>query len=70
MPLTFATMGKECTITRCNFEGDTKRHLESMGFIIGEKVIPLAENGGSIIVKVKESRLALNMGIASRIQVN
>ncbi|WRS27587.1 FeoA family protein [Oscillospiraceae bacterium MB08-C2-2] len=70
MPLMSAELGKEVTIQRCQMNGELKRHVDNLGLIPGEKVTPIACNNGNLIIKVKNSRLAINMGVASKIFVS
>ena len=46
-----------------------KQHLNELGFSVGSPVTVVASLGGNVIVKVKESRIALDHKLASRIMV-
>lgn len=48
-----------------NFE----RHLINLGFTEGSKVMVISENRGNLIVKVKDSRVAIGLDIAKNIIV-
>ncbi|CAH0435932.1 Putative ferrous iron transport protein [Clostridium neonatale] len=48
---------------------ETKRFLNSLGFVTGENVTVVSELGGNMIINVKGSRVALDKGMASRIIV-
>ena len=50
-------------------EQKVKKHLESLGIIVNENITILSQMGGSVIVVIKEGRLALNKDIASKILV-
>ena len=50
-------------------EQKVKKHLESLGIIVNENITILSQTGGSVIVVIKEGRLALNKDIASKILV-
>ena len=50
-------------------EQKVKKHLESLGIIVNENITILSQTGGSVIVVIKEGRLALNKAIASKILV-
>lgn len=71
MPLVVANLGEEVTIQRCNVgkDRDLKRHMESLGLLPGESIKPISRNAGSLIIQVRNSRLAINMGLASKIEV-
>lgn len=69
MPLTMLGSGKTASIKRVGGQNEVKKFLESLGFVTGEEVKVVSENGGSIIVQVKESRVAVSRGIANKIMV-
>ncbi len=69
MPLTMAGIGTENQIKRITGRDDTKRFLNSLGFVEGECITVVSELNGSMIVNVKGSRVALDKGMAIRIMV-
>lgn len=69
MPLSFADIGEENTIKKIGGSDEARRHLENLGFVPGGRVTVLATLGGSVIVKVKESRVAINDQMARRIMI-
>jgi len=69
MPLTYAEIGKPSIIKRIGGNGETKRHLEDLGFTVGSEISVVNVLGGNVIVSVKESRIALSNEMASRICV-
>lgn len=69
MPLVVANLGEEVTIQKCDVDGDLKRHMESLGLLPGQCVKPISRSAGNLIILVQNSRLAINMGLASKIQV-
>ena len=69
MPLPFAGVGKSCTIQKITGKDEVRRHLASLGFAPGETVTIISELGGSLIIGVRESRVALDRGLAGRILV-
>ena len=69
MPLVIAPLNKEFRIIKILLEQKVKKHLESLGIIVNENITILSQTGGSVIVVIKEGRLALNKGIASKILV-
>ena len=46
-----------------------KKHLEDMGFVAGGTVTVLNTIGGNLIVKIKESRVAISKEMAQKIMV-
>ncbi|OPX42482.1 FeoA domain protein [Ruminiclostridium hungatei] len=69
MPLTFAKTGEENYIKKILGKDDTKRFLESLGFVVGGSVTVVSELGGNMILSVKNSRVALDKSMASRIVI-
>jgi len=69
MPLILATKGNEMNIKKIIGNDETKRFLNSLGFVVGENVRIISELGGNLIINVKDSRIALDKGMASRIIV-
>lgn len=70
MPLLFASIGSEVTVTSINGAPAVKQHLSDMGFSEGSKVTVIQKINTGLIVKVKESRIAIDKSMASKIQVN
>ena len=46
-----------------------KRHLESLGFSSGSQVMVTSVLNGNVIVKIKESRIAISGEMARKIMV-
>ena len=69
MPLAMAQMGKEAVVKEIRGKDETKRFLASLGFVEGSSIIVDSEKGGSLIVNVKDTRVALSKGMASKIMV-
>lgn len=69
IPLVFATSGEEQIIKKIGGSDEVKRHLENLGFNAGSAVTVISSLGGNIIVKVKESRIAINEEMARKIMV-
>jgi len=69
MPLILAIKGNELNIKKITGNDETKRFLNSLGFVAGETVKIISELGGNLIINIKDSRIALNKGMASRIIV-
>ena len=69
MPLTLATVGEENLIRKVGGSPDVKQHLEDIGFVVGGTVTIVSMNGGNVIVKVKEARIAISESMANKIMV-
>ncbi len=69
IPLTYADVGAEQIIRKVGGSPDMKKHLEDLGFTVGGSVTLVSEMGGNLIVKVKESRIAVSREMAQKIMV-
>ena len=69
MPLSVADKGGTFRINKITGKDETQRFLESLGFVIGETVTVVSDMGGNMILKVKDSRIALDKKMAGRIMV-
>lgn len=69
MPLSFADLEQENVITRVGGNDNTKKFLESLGFVPGESVRIVSRLGGNVIVEIKNSRVAVSEEMARRIMV-
>ena len=69
LPLCALGDGENGIIKKIGGKPDVKRHLADIGFNIGECVCVLTEQDGNIIVKVKESRIAVSKEMAMKIYV-
>ncbi len=69
MPLAVAPVGRALRITRMMLSGTVKKHMENLGFLVGGLVTLVASEDGDLIVKIKDSRIAINKGLAMKIFV-
>ena len=69
MPLSLAEPEKELTIRKLGGNPEIRQHLENLGFTVGETVTLVSALGGNVIVKVKESRVAIGQDLARKIMV-
>ncbi len=69
MPLSLADVGKEQIIKKIGGNPEVRKHLENLGFNVGGNVTVITTLNGNVIVKVKESRIALNDELARRIMI-
>lgn len=67
MPLTLANVGEENTIKRVAGKPEVRKHLENLGFVAGGNVTVITTLGGSVIVNVKEARVAISKEMAQKI---
>jgi len=69
IPLTMAKAGEMNFIKKIAGKDEIRRHLAEMGFVVGESVTVVSEIGGNMILSVKDSRIALDKTLASRIMI-
>lgn len=69
MPVTMLHSGEKAAIKKVGGKDETKRFLESMGFIAGEEVAVISADRGDVILWVKGARVAVSQGLANKIMV-
>ena len=69
MPLTLADIGTEQLIRKVGGSSEVRKHLEDLGFVAGGSATVVSALGGNVIVKVKESRVAISEEMARKIMV-
>lgn len=69
MPLAMMNIGEQCEIKRIGGREDTRKFLEKLGFIAGGVVTVISSTDGSLIVNIKDSRVAIGKDMANRIIV-
>lgn len=68
-PLNFVPIGKTQVIKRIVGNREIKKHLADLGLNIGSEISVLSILGSNLIVKVKESRIAVSSELAMRIMI-
>ncbi len=69
MPLSMAISGEKNYIRKITGKDEVRLHLAELGFVVGAEVTVISVIGGNMILSVKNSRIALDKGMASRILV-
>ena len=69
LPLSMAGEGTTQTIAKITGEDEVRRHLAELGLVVGEEVTVMNSLGGNLILQVKESRIALDRALCTRIMV-
>lgn len=69
MPLTTARPGESFAIRRITGKDEVRQHLAELGFVMDSEVTVVSEVAGNLILQVKDSRIALDHTMASRIMV-
>ncbi len=70
MPLSMARPGETVTVRRITGRDEVRQHLAELGFVVGGVVTVVSELAGSLILQVKDSRVALDKTMASKISVS
>ena len=69
IPLSYANQGEESVIRKIGGSPEVKKHLENLGFVVGGEVTVISTIGGNLIVRVKESRVAVSKEMAQKIMI-
>ena len=69
LPLTMASQGEPVTIKKIVGKQETKKFLETLGFVVGGTITVVSEINGNMIVNVKDSRVAIGKDMANKIMV-
>ena len=69
MPLSYAVPGEENVIRKIGGSPEVRKHLENLGFVAGGSVTVITSMDGNMIVRVKESRVAINDEMARKIMI-
>jgi ferrous iron transport protein A len=69
MPLTLAGKGERGAIKKIGGPDEMKKRLETMGFTVGSEVTVVSELAGSLIVNVKDTRVAISREMANKILI-
>lgn len=67
MPLYLAKEGDVVHIVRITGNVVVKKHLNNMGFVVGCELTIVSALNGNLIVKLKDSRIAVTKDMAKRI---
>lgn len=69
MPLTMANPGETVTVRKITGKDEVRRHLAELGFVMEGEITVIARMGGNLILKVKDSRVALDQSMANRVMI-
>ena len=69
MPLALADAGEEMMIRKIGGSPEVKKHLVDLGFVVGDTATVITTLNGNVIVKVKETRVAISEEMARKIMV-
>ena len=69
MPILMTQAGDNVTIAKITGRSDVKQRLGELGFVARTPVSIVQSHGGDMIVRIRESKLALTREMAARIMV-
>ena len=69
LPLSLADPGEEVVVRRVGGSPEVKKHLEDLGFTAGSTATVITSLNGNVIVKVRESWVAISDEMACKIMV-
>ncbi len=69
LPLALAKPGEGGTIGKITGKDEVRQHLAQLGFVVDATVTVVSRLAGDLIVQVKDSRVALDRSMASRIMI-
>ena len=69
MPLSVLSGGEDAVVKKIGGRPEVKKHLENLGFVVGGTVTVVSRLGGSVIINVKEARVAISEEMARKIMV-
>ena len=69
MPLMLSEIGIKQSIKKIVGKDDTRRFLKSLGIIEGSEVTIISQMHGNVIIKIKETSIAISKSIANRIMI-
>ena len=69
MPIAMATPGETVTIRKITGKDEVRRHLAELGLVVDSEVTVVNKLGGSLILQIKDSRVALDQNMANRVMI-
>lgn len=70
MPLSLAREGEPAVVNKIGGKEETRQFLENLGFVAGSMVTVISKVKGSLIVNVKDARVAIGKDMANKILVD
>ena len=69
MPIVIAPLDTELKIVRIAADEKLKKHLESLGVTVNGNITVLSSEGGTVVCKIKDGRIALDRDLSAKIFV-
>lgn len=69
LPLTYANKNETNIIKKVSGKPDVRQHLADLGFVAGTPINVISDVNGALIVCVKDTKVALDKQLASKIMI-
>lgn len=69
MPIPYADPNVECVIRKVGGSPEVKKHLENLGLVVGSPVTVITEMAGNLVLRVRETRVAVSRELALKLFV-
>ena len=70
MPIMMTKTGDNVTVAKVTGNSNVRQRLSELGFVAGTPVKVVQTHNGNMIVKIRDSRLAITREMASKIMVD
>ena len=69
MPIILAPINQNLKVVRIAADEKVKKHLESLGVTVNGELTVLSSSGGTVVIKIKDGRIALDSNLSTKIFV-
>ena len=69
MPRVLAPTNQNLKVVRIAADEKVKKHLESLGITVNGELTVLSSSGGTVVIKIKDGRIALDSNLSTKIFV-
>ena len=69
MPIALAPINQNLKVVRIAADEKVKKHLESLGVTVNGELTVLSSSGGTVVIKIKDGRIALDSNLSTKIFV-
>ena len=67
MPIVLAPINQNLKVVRIAADEKVKKHLESLGVTVNGELTVLSSSGGTVVIKIKDGRIALDSNLSIKI---
>ena len=69
MPIVLAPINQNLKVVRIAADEKVKKHLESLGITVNGELTVLSSSGSTVVIKIKDGRIALDSNLSTKIFV-